>query len=82
MCGITGWLYPPGREPTPDPLARMAQAIRHRGPDDEGFFRDVYFDAARAGQPWPGAISIYRHLAWRLLQLELWAPWYLKSAAP
>lgn len=39
MCGITGWLYTPGREPAPETLGHMAQAIRHRGPDDEGFFR-------------------------------------------
>ena len=40
MCGIAGWLYATGSEPAPESLARMAQAIRHRGPDDEGFFRD------------------------------------------
>lgn len=40
MCGITGWLYTPGREPAPESLRKMAQAIRHRGPDDEGFFCD------------------------------------------
>ena len=40
MCGITGWLYTPGREPAAEALGQMAQAIRHRGPDDEGFCRD------------------------------------------
>ena len=40
MCGITGWLCAPGSEPAPESLERMAQAIRHRGPDDEGFYRD------------------------------------------
>lgn len=40
MCGITGWLYTPGLEPAPEALARMTLAIRHRGPDDEGFFRE------------------------------------------
>jgi asparagine synthase (glutamine-hydrolysing) len=44
MCGIAGWLYMPGNEPPPETLQRMAAAIRHRGPDDEGFFR-----ASRAG---------------------------------
>lgn len=48
MCGITGWLYPPGTEPAPDALARMAQTIRHRGPDDEGFFRDAATGVALA----------------------------------
>ena len=40
MCGITGWQYQPFNEPAPDSLVQMANAIRHRGPDDEGFFRD------------------------------------------
>ena len=40
MCGITGWLCAPGTEPAPDVLKRMAQAIRHRGPDDHGTFLD------------------------------------------
>jgi len=38
MCGITGWLYTPGHEHAPEVLKHMAKAIRHRGPDDEGFF--------------------------------------------
>jgi hypothetical protein len=40
MCGVTGWLYTQGRVPAAEALGRMAQAIRHRGPDDEGFFRE------------------------------------------
>ena len=40
MCGLSGWLHVPGTEPAPETLARMAQSIRHRGPDDEGTFRD------------------------------------------
>ena len=40
MCGITGWLYQPSHEPAPGSLVHMANTIRHRGPDDEGFFRD------------------------------------------
>lgn len=36
MCGITGFLGQ-GDEPT---LKRMAGAIAHRGPDDDGFFVD------------------------------------------
>ncbi|HSH88945.1 MAG TPA: asparagine synthase (glutamine-hydrolyzing) [Ramlibacter sp.] len=39
MCGLSGWLYQPGAEPAADVLARMADSIRHRGPDDEGVFR-------------------------------------------
>ena len=40
MCGIAGWITHPAAEPSDDVLARMADAIRHRGPDDQGFFRD------------------------------------------
>ena len=40
MCGITGWQYSPGTEPDPGALARMALALRHRGPDSEGFYRE------------------------------------------
>lgn len=40
MCGITGWLYRPGQEPSREVLGRLAYAIRHRGPDDEGFFHE------------------------------------------
>ena len=40
MCGIAGWLYAPGHEPAPEALEHMAQSIRHRGPDDEGFYRE------------------------------------------
>ena len=37
MCGICGLVYrDPRRIPEEDRLRRMAQTIRHRGPDDEG----------------------------------------------
>lgn len=40
MCGIAGVLYSdPFRTPDPDVLKKMADAIAHRGPDGEGFFR-------------------------------------------
>jgi asparagine synthase (glutamine-hydrolysing) len=42
MCGIIGIVVAPGRE---SPMAAVGQAmndaIRHRGPDDEGYFRDA-----------------------------------------
>src|SRR5690606_1388199 len=38
MCGICGKLSPAGV--SLQDLQRMAQAIAHRGPDDEGFFVD------------------------------------------
>ncbi|MEI6030935.1 MAG: asparagine synthase (glutamine-hydrolyzing) [Synechococcaceae cyanobacterium ELA739] len=39
----------------------------------------AYFERGRQGAMWPFPISIYRNLAWRLLLLELWAPYYLYS---
>lgn len=38
MCGIAGILNSDGQAASPAVLARMAQAIAHRGPDGEGFF--------------------------------------------
>lgn len=35
MCGIAGYF---GEHGSPDALRQMAQAIRRRGPDDEGFY--------------------------------------------
>lgn len=40
MCGLTGWLCAQGTEPARATLDRMALAIRHRGPDDQGTFHD------------------------------------------
>src|SRR5688500_7530594 len=40
MCGIAGVADLAGRRAVPiDVLQSMAAALRHRGPDDEGFFR-------------------------------------------
>jgi asparagine synthase (glutamine-hydrolysing) len=39
MCGIAGQYNFVRREPVePDTIRRMTESIRHRGPDDEGFF--------------------------------------------
>ena len=38
MCGITGIVRRQGAQVDPDLLARMNNAIRHRGPDDDGFY--------------------------------------------
>ncbi|GBR08060.1 asparagine synthase (glutamine-hydrolyzing) [Asaia siamensis] len=38
MCGIAGIACLPGHKPDPVLLKRMAQALRHRGPDGEGFY--------------------------------------------
>lgn len=53
MCGIAGWSFEVGKEPAPDTLELMARAIRHRGPDDEGVFR----------QPAAGVALAHRRLA-------------------
>src|SRR3954454_16682326 len=42
MCGICG-IFEPGRETIVERtiLKRMADQIRHRGPDDEGFYANI-----------------------------------------
>jgi asparagine synthase (glutamine-hydrolysing) len=40
MCGITGFLTTTGPESPEATLSRMADAIRHRGPDDSGIWLD------------------------------------------
>ena len=43
MCGIAGFIYSGDSEGVSHPatiLARMTDAIRHRGPDDSGFYTD------------------------------------------
>jgi asparagine synthase (glutamine-hydrolysing) len=40
MCGIIGGIERRGERPQPELLKRMAGAMNHRGPDDEGFFFD------------------------------------------
>ena len=40
MCGIAGLFNRTGRSPDPALLRRMAAAMNHRGPDDEGYFQD------------------------------------------
>jgi asparagine synthase (glutamine-hydrolysing) len=44
MCGIAGFwdvAHRLGADPGAAMLRRMTRSIRHRGPDDEGFFRDA-----------------------------------------
>ena len=38
MCGIAGMFYLDGRRPDEGVLSRVGDAMRHRGPDDEGIF--------------------------------------------
>lgn len=39
MCGITGF-YSPSQKWTREQLTQMTEALRHRGPDAEGYFAD------------------------------------------
>ncbi|MFH2068776.1 MAG: asparagine synthase (glutamine-hydrolyzing) [Candidatus Omnitrophota bacterium] len=39
MCGIVGRIEKSGRETDPQILRRMADVLRHRGPDEEGYYR-------------------------------------------
>lgn len=39
MCGIAGWRFEQGAEPVSAVLEGMSDAIRHRGPDDQGSYR-------------------------------------------
>jgi asparagine synthase (glutamine-hydrolysing) len=42
MCGVVGMVAPPGGELPGEAVTRaMNDAIVHRGPDDQGFFRDA-----------------------------------------
>lgn len=40
MCGIAGWQLSGADSLAPPVLGRMSQALRHRGPDDAGEYRD------------------------------------------
>lgn len=42
MCGIAGFITPKPSTPSPAVLQSMTDAIRHRGPDDAGFYRDPW----------------------------------------
>src|SRR6476620_3697606 len=41
MCGIAGFVRNDGKEVDKELLGRMCDAIRHRGPDDDGFYVNV-----------------------------------------
>ncbi len=38
MCGISGFLSPAGHRADAEIIRRMTATLRHRGPDDEGFY--------------------------------------------
>jgi asparagine synthase (glutamine-hydrolysing) len=39
---------------------------------------EAFFEHGREGARFPGALSVYRNVAWRLLLLELWSGFYLQ----
>jgi asparagine synthase (glutamine-hydrolysing) len=47
MCGIAGFVSVAPRSGDAATLARMAEAIRHRGPDDLGFYNDAWAHLAQ-----------------------------------
>ena len=47
MCGIAGFVSIAPRSGDAATLARMAEAIRHRGPDDLGFYNDTWAHLAQ-----------------------------------
>ncbi len=42
MCGLVGVASRDGRGLPPEELAELMQLLRHRGPDDEGMYRDPF----------------------------------------
>ena len=71
MCGIAGILHRGARPDATERVRRMADAIRHRGPDDEGYWSDSdialgfvrlsILDLERGAQPMPnedGAVQV------------------------
>jgi asparagine synthase (glutamine-hydrolysing) len=67
MCGIAGIAT---LRPEPQPLlARMAEAVRHRGPDDHGYLAWSGESTARIGRDWPGNEPVRVGLAHRRLAI-------------
>ena len=42
MCGITGFVTVNASSESPSVIERMTDSIRHRGPDDAGYYRDPW----------------------------------------
>jgi asparagine synthase (glutamine-hydrolysing) len=63
MCGITGAIWTDTAAAiAPDVLARMTDVLRHRGPDDAGFYRSDFHLRPGYG-PVPGVALGHRRLA-------------------
>ncbi len=79
MCGIAGFVqFKPGLALKPNVLRNMAEAIKHRGPDDDGFYqkgpvalcmtRLSIVDLAHGSQP----ISNERGTVWTVFNGEIY----------
>ena len=69
MCGIAGGVWSaPERSISADVLARMTDVLRHRGPDDDGFYRSECAVADPHGMR-PGVALGFRRLS--IIDLEL-----------
>ncbi len=63
MCGIAGAIWTSQGQPLPgDVLRRMTDVLRHRGPDDEGFYRSEVHLAPQNNEV-PGVALGHRRLS-------------------
>ena len=63
-------------------FAREAVLVRNGFADRLGLRAPMErFFAGRGGYPFPRSLSLLGQIAWRLLLLELWSPYYLRSRA-
>ncbi len=63
MCGITGAIWTEPEKSLDEPtLQRMTDVLRHRGPDDEGFYASEWRISA-PGQATPGVALGFRRLS-------------------
>ena len=69
MCGIAGavWINPDKRISS-DVLERMTEVIRHRGPDDQGFFARSYAETLIQNESSMGIALGFRRLS--IIDLE------------
>jgi len=78
VCGIAGFLCPSTQRPDRSLLERMTRSLRHRGPDDEGFYADddvglgvrrlSIIDVAGGAQP----VSNEEGRVWAILNGEIY----------
>ena len=76
MCGIAGLVRLDGRTPDMAALARMTDAMAHRGPDARGLL------AARPSPVWPAAHAAFGHRRLSILDLSSAGAQPMHDAAP